>query len=227
MPLARVHRARGLSRQPDFRTRELADQPEPPRAPQRLDHQWRRLRHRLVRFSPGARPVPRYPARVGRREPSQRVVPNSLAAFFRACARRDRVRHLARQLPPVPPRQMAIHAQRRHRGLRAPAPRARDAAAAGAVRLPAGHDGQRAPVSSHGGARPRIRARCRPAADDRRRARGHGRTGLRRAADHHLGSDRRIGHLGGALRGARAGADPLLRLRGPGARLRGADRSLQ
>ena len=68
-----------------------------------------------------ARPLSQRRAGMGRSQPARDRLPGPLAAVPRAHPRGDRDAGRADQLPPVPPRPLAVHAQRLHRGLPRPA----------------------------------------------------------------------------------------------------------
>ena len=63
--------------------------------------------------------VPQHRARVERREPPRALRPHPLAAVLRPHPGRDRIAGAADELPPVPARPLAVHAQRVHRRVRA------------------------------------------------------------------------------------------------------------
>ena len=63
--------------------------------------------------------LPQHRTGVERPEPARAGRPHQLAAVLHPHPRGDRQRRAADQLPPVPPRQLAVHAQRLHQRVRA------------------------------------------------------------------------------------------------------------
>ena len=123
---------------------------------------------------PGALPQRR--AGLGRREPARARGAHRVAAVHRARARDDGHRDPADQLPPVPPRPLAVRPQRRHRRLPRDAPRADARGRTRAVRGHPGLDGLRGALPPRADLRPRAGPGRRARARDRAR-RGDGRAG--------------------------------------------------
>ena len=188
--LARV--AGGAARQ----ARPLADRPEQALAARRDDHERRRVRRRLVRRARHARRVPRHRAGLERPQPPRYRRPHLLAAHLRPHSRLDRHGGPGDELPSVPPRELALDAQRRDPRL--PARQARPRARGRPLALPADRRIDR--LGAVLLPRAHARARGQPAA--RRRAgrrpdRGDGPPPRRRAPDpDDRGDDGRRQHLG-------------------------------
>ena len=146
-----------------FKTAARAHRPEPALADGRRDDQRRRLRARLVRDRRrSARPLSQHHAGLERRQPARPRRAHRVAAVPRAHPRHDRDAGAADQLPPVPPRALAVRPQRRDRRLPGDAPRTAAGGGARAVRRHRGVDGLRGALLS----RADLRARGRPAGRD-------------------------------------------------------------
>ena len=91
---------------------ELADRPEPALAARRRDDQRRRLRLRLVRRRGDPGVFHSTEPAWNDQQPARARRPHQLAAVLRAHPGRDRQRRAADELPPLPPRALAVHAQR-------------------------------------------------------------------------------------------------------------------
>ena len=127
--------------------------PEPPRADGRRAHQRGRLRARVVRRRRASGRLSQRVAGLERREPPRAGGAHRVAAVLHPHPRGHRLACPADQLPPVPPRQLAVRAQRLHRRLRGDAPRPDARHPSGPVRRGPridGHRGGLPPGADHG-----------------------------------------------------------------------------
>ena len=152
------------------------------------------------------RRLPQRHARLGGRQPARARGAHRVAAVPRARARGDRLAGAGDQLPPVPPRPLAVRPQRLHRRLPARPARPDARRRPGAVRGRPRIHGHRGAVPS----RAHLRARGRP--DRRARAADRLHRGDRRAARGRAPFQGSFGVSDGETLWARA-----LRLRGPAA----------
>ncbi len=182
-----------------LQARALADRPEPPLAARRGDDERGRVRHRLVRHRRDARRLPQRRAGLERPQPARPCRAHLLAARVRAHPRLVRLADPADELPPVPPRSLALDAQRADPRL--PRREARPRARRRPVALPVDRGLDRLGDVLLPGAD--ARARGRPAGCRRARGRLHraGRPQPRhRAPDPDDGGDDRRQHTSGAFR---------------------------
>src|SRR5215218_4239195 len=113
VPLARLLGLPDPPRGAALQARALPDRPESPRPPRRRDHQWGRLRGRLVRCEhPHAGHLPERRAGLERPQSARSRRPRRVAALSGAHPRLDRDARPTDQLPPVPLWPMALGPQR-------------------------------------------------------------------------------------------------------------------
>ena len=118
MPLARILRLPHPHERRALRGAQLAGRPEPAFAARGRADQRRRVRRRLVRRARHPGRVPQHRTGLERPEPARARRPHQLAAVLHPHPRGDRQRRAADQLPPLPPRPLAVHAQRLHQRVR-------------------------------------------------------------------------------------------------------------
>ena len=97
---------------------ELARRSEPALAARSRADQRRRVRRRLVRRPRHAGRLPQHRTGLERQQPARARRPHQLAAVLHAYPGGDRQRRAADQLPSLPPRPLAVHAQRLHQRVR-------------------------------------------------------------------------------------------------------------
>ena len=117
MSLAGVLGLPGAHRGPDLQAGTLADRPEPPLQARGGDDERRRLRHRLVWRRGDTGCLPQRRAGLERLEPSRAGGAPRVTGRVRAHTRLVRNAGAADELPSVPPRAVALDAQRAHRRL--------------------------------------------------------------------------------------------------------------
>ena len=112
MPLARILGNADPARRAPRQARPLADRPEPALAAGRDDDQRRRVRRRVVRRDGDAPALPQRPPRVERPEPPRARRRCLLAPLLRPHSRLDGHGDPGDEHAPVPPRTLAVDAQR-------------------------------------------------------------------------------------------------------------------
>src|SRR5580704_1833794 len=124
--LARIHGNAAAAGAGADLARALVYRPEPALATGGRADERRRLWDRLVRQSRGTGDLPQHRARVERQQPPRARGAHRIRSLLRPYPRGDRLRGSADQLPPIPPRPLAVHAQRLPRRFRAGQARAHD-----------------------------------------------------------------------------------------------------
>ena len=196
MPLARLLRISDPPQRSALHAGSLPGRSEPALAARRRDDERRRLRRRLVRRRPDPRRLPQHRAGLERPQPARARRPRQLVALLHAHTSGDRQRRAADELPSLPLRALALHAQRIHQRVRDAQARPR------AHRRSVALSQDRGPDRHRGAVLPRVdlRPRGRSAGGDRAGGRA-GRSGRQPARGpaslpgHHR-NDRRRDHVG-------------------------------